>query len=979
MKRLIYILVGVVLSLSSVQAEDYQDAFAAIQQEFEQRLPSTQNTIKEYLANYPYTTYEDELKTMQGVLYTEKEKYKNAIKVFNKVNVRSLSRTSVPMYYFYLGYAHLQQGEYDKALAAMLRVKNKQSVYSLQATYYIGYCYYHQKEYSRALAEFLSIESIGSYKQIAPYYIVQIYYAQQEDEKVYARAEELLKNYPDNQYNDELHRMLGEMYYQDSVYTDAVRHLEAYRTLRQDAKKEIVRNDMYLLGIAHYMTKNYQAAVDNLKMIQQEEDSISENTCLHLGHSYLRLDDIEKAKLSYATAIRYNINPEVREEAMYNYVQVTYLQNSALGESVTAFQDFIREYPNSKYISQVYALMADLYLTSKNYKAALDALLTIATPDEKMQQTMQYLRYQLAVDAFVQSKMSEVIYWSKLVIENSPQATTYKTEAYYLTAQAYYRLHQYAECIAYVDAYQQQPNVTESTNQPIAIYLKAYALFSQKDYAAAESAFRSYVQVMASQTTHTTYPDALNRIADCLFYVRNFQEASDIYDQVAKLNSYGADYAILQNGYAQGLMHRYAQKAEVLTSLTELYPRSDYADDAMYEIARAQLMQDKNQEAIKTYQSLLQKYPNSNLVAKSSLELGMTYRTLKQYDNATSAFKTTIERYSGTEEAYAALEGLEQVYVETNNIEEYIAYTKTLTHMNMQSASNEDSLIYVTAELQYMLANYTQSAAGFTTYLTRFCPGGRYCTNATYYAANSYYQLKQYEEAIEQYSALADIAGNPYMEEACMRVAELSYDQQEYRTALYYFQRMNEVASSSKMRTTATVGILRCSHYINDKQSTIDIATQLIETENLDAEIRNEALYCRGKVYLQDNQFGLAVVDFTPLAKDVRTVWGAEAKYQLAYCYFNLNAIDMAEQEIMSFTQLQTSHQYWLAKSLILLADINLQRGEIFQAKQYLLALQSNYKLQDDIPTIIEDKLQHIAQLEQQSTEVTPETEEDTL
>ena len=217
------------------------------------------------------------------------------------------------------------------------------------------------------------------------------------------------------------------------------------------------------------------------------------------------------------------------------------------------------------------------------------------------------------------------------------------------------------------------------------------------------------------------------------------------------------------------------------------------------------------------------------------------------------------------------------------------------------------------------------------------------------------------------------------MEEACMRVAELSYDQQEYRTALYYFQRMNEVASSAKMRTTAMVGILRCSHHINDKQSTIDIATQLIETENLDAEIHNEALYCRGKMHLQDDQFGLALVDFTPLAKDVRTAWGAEAKYQLAYCYFNLNAIDMAEQEIMSFTQLQTSHQYWLAKSLILLADINLHRGEVFQAKQYLLALQSNYKLQDDIPTLIEDKLQQIAQLEQQTTEVTPKTEEETL
>jgi TolA-binding protein len=89
MKRFIYVIVSVVLSVSSINAQDYKQAFATIQQEFEQRLSSTENTIKEYLEKYPYTTYEDELKTMQGVLYTEKEKYKNAVKVFNKVKVTS--------------------------------------------------------------------------------------------------------------------------------------------------------------------------------------------------------------------------------------------------------------------------------------------------------------------------------------------------------------------------------------------------------------------------------------------------------------------------------------------------------------------------------------------------------------------------------------------------------------------------------------------------------------------------------------------------------------------------------------------------------------------------------------------------------------------------------------------------------------------------------------------------------------------------
>jgi TolA-binding protein len=387
-------------------------------------------------------------------------------------------------------------------------------------------------------------------------------------------------------------------------------------------------------------------------------------------------------------------------------------------------------------------------------------------------------------------------------------------------------------------------------------------------------------------------------------------------------------------------------------------------------MARAQLQLNEYAAAITIYTKLLSHYPNSNKGAKSSLELGMTHRTLKAYDEALNAFKQTIEKYPATEEAYSALDGMEQIYVETNNIEEYIAYTKTLSRMRMQSSTSEDSLTYVTGELQYMLGNYQQAAAGLTTYLTRFCPGGRYCVNAMHYAANSYYQLKQYEEALEQYSALADIQGNPYMEEACMRVAELSYDKQEYRTAQYYFQRMYSVASNSQMRQTALLGMLRCSHHIQDTTATIDYAGRLLEIEALDEAIRNEALYCRASAQHKRGEYGLAVVDYNLLAKNVRTQWGAESKYRAAECYYHLGAIDTAEQEIMSFTSMQTSHQYWLAKSLILLADINVNRNDLFQAKQYLLALQNNYRQADDIATIIADKLEAIQQLEtQQNTD----------
>ena len=143
--------------------------------------------------------------------------------------------------------------------------------------------------------------------------------------------------------------------------------------------------------------------------------------------------------------------------------------------------------------------------------------------------------------------------------------------------------------------------------------------------------------------------------------------------------------------------------------------------------------------------------------------------------------------------------------------------------------------------------------------------------------------------------------------------------------------------------------------------------------------ITNEARFYRASAYMRTQQYDLALKDYARSAQETRTAWGAESKFRMAECYYLLGKKNKAEDEIMSFAGMQTTHQYWLAKSLILLADINIENKDLFQAKQYLLALQSNYKLQDDIPEIIKSKLQAIAQLEQQTEQPTTEIEEETL
>ncbi len=993
-------------------------AFRRIETRFAERDRSLQDDLKAYLEQYPYTTYKDEVHFMSGVLYAERAKWKQAAKAFEQVDYKALNRPHQPDYQFYRGYTYLMLQEYERALTYFAILRKTTNPYTQKATYYWGYCQYKLQRYEQALPAFLSLESVREYQATVPYFITQSYYALGDFTEAQARAEEMLRPSPtlpmeggSESMQGELHRMLGEIYYRKGDYKQAVSHLRTYVEAaatsegngKASAKANLVRNDIYLLGMAEYQLGAHQEAVGHLKQVpdktgckqKQEKDTVSESASLTLGHAYRKLGESgqlpmasaqEQAKMAYQAAIGYGLTPRVSEEALYNYTLCTYEHSSALGESVKAFTAFLKNYPQSQYRAQIFTLLSDAFMRSKNYQAALNVLdsLSPAVGEDGggLETTKQYLRYQLGVDAFLQGKMEKSREWMTAVIQGGTVGSviptsrkpyqesaidnrvrhgdraSYTTEAYYWRAETAYRLHDYEGCASDIAHYLAQPDVRRSANYASAAYLYGYALFSLRRFDEAGKQFLRYIDQESVQGGNDpTYADALNRLGDCAFNARDFRSAIAYYGQVIDRNAAGADYATFQKGYAQGLLRKYTDKISTMQTLVARYPKSDYADDGMYEIARAQLQLEDEPAAIETYGQLLNTYPNSNLARKAMLERAMLYGNLHRTEEAIAAYKATIDRYPATDEAYAALDALEALYVETNNIAEYLDYTKQLSKQNMHVTTADDSLSYAAAELQYMQGNYTAAATALSGYLSTYCAGGRYCTTAQQQLADAYYRLMQPADALREYKALAEIAGNPYMEEACMRVAELSYDAADYATALDYFYRLLSQASSTETTDIARLGILRCSYYLGQHRATIDIAGQILadyHTDSNKAPVAAEARYNRAKAYIALEQWGEAIADLQVVAEEVRTANGAEAKYLLAECYFAENELDMAEAEIMSFAQMNTQQQYWLARALILLADINTRRGDTFQAKQYLLSLQANYQPAGDGDDIAE-------------------------
>lgn len=965
-------------------------AYQALSHRFDLRQkkdPNLAEDLQSYLKRYPYTTYAEEVHLMSAILLTEKGSYSKAIKEFKAIpdkQVKRLTRPHIVDYYYYYGYACTMNNSYGQAKKLFRVLQDDKrfegyNPYAKSVTYYLGYCEYRLGNRRQALSLLKQVEA--DHPKTVPYYITQMYYADHRYDEVVSRAEEILSNSHGSDNDAELHRMLGEIYYQRGDYAQARVHLSRYEqdvraynaALKEADKKkgrhlELERNDMYLLGMVAYQLGDQAEAISHLRQVKHQVDTISESTYMTLGNIYSSQGDVAQAKLNYGLARQMKLTPELTLEASYNYALATYQSSGSIGD-VTAFKSFLQDYPNTKYTETVYALQCDAYMKSNDKLSALEILNTMPEQSPKVRQTKQYLRYQLGVDAFVQGKMDRAREWMTEVERFSSECDKYTTDALYWNAEASYRLHDFGGCSRKLDAMSRRSDYTRSPNCLSSVYLLGYTQFAQKQYAKSGETFRRYISLSAPDD-RTTY-DALNRIGDCYFNARDFKQAIASFTRVIDHNATGSDYAMFQRGYAYGLQHNYELKLQDMQTVVARYPKSDYVVRALYEMARAQIALGRESEAIATYDELLKSYSkNPQYGPKASLERAMLYRNMDNREAALKAYKHTISNYPSTEEAYTALAALEALHVELNRVDEYVRYTKKLG--NMKVTTREDSLTYVAGELQYMRGAYDKAATTLHTYRTKYGAGSRYYTIATYYEANCHYYLGNKEEACTYYSELADMAGNPYIEEAWLRAAEISYDMENYARAIVYFRRLHDQGSTKDNRNIGRLGVLRCAHFTGNHRAVIDVAQDVLTDAHASAELQQEAHYCRAKAYLNERNFAPAIDDLLPISREARTEVGAESNYLLADAYYQMGNADKAEEQVMAFSDMNTEHEYWLARAILLLVDINIQREEYFLARQYLLALQDNYRGEDDIRQLVTQRMTTLDALDQPE-----ETDED--
>ena len=931
-----------------IQEADYMLVYSA----YEQGRHNAVELLKDYLDVYPASRHADEVNFLIGSAHFGQGEYQKAIFWFNESNIDMLSPEQQEAYCFRLAYSLLQIGDMEKARGYFARIEQIGTKYREASTYYVAYIDYATGKYNNALVEFTRLKDLPDYKERSLYYITQIYFIQNKYEKVISEGKELLASYPDSENNSEVYRIMGNAYYHLGNEDQAINMLSKYVSSTDSP----LRGDLYILGVCYYNKGNYSSAVNALGRTVRENDALSQNAYLYLGQSYLKLKDKNNARMAFEAAATSSFDKQVKEAAMYNYALLIHeTAFTGFGESVTIFEDFLNDFPNSKYADKVNDYLVEVYLTTKNYQAALNSIDKIKHPSTKILEAKQDILFQLGTQAFTNMELDKAVDLFSRAISLGAYNLESRNDAYFWRGESYYRQGEYNKAISDYRTYLNNTRQRNTDMYALAHYNLGYSYFKLKEYGEALNRFRQYVNLESNQQT-PAYADAYNRIGDCLFHNRQFAMAEENYTRAAQLQPSAGDYSVYQKGFLLGLQKDYKGKISVMDRLIRDFPESQYVDDALFEKGRSYVLLDNNQAAAASFEQLMRDFPQSSLARKGGVQLGLIYFNDNQPEKAAEAYKSVISNYPGSEEAKVALQDLKSVYIELNDINSFAAYANSLGGNVRFEVSEQDSLTYLAAEKLFMRGDNEGARRSLTNYLQTF-PQGAFSSNANFYLASIAFAKKDLEEAKRLFSLVLESGDTKFREESWARKAEIEYLDKDYAAAMESFKHLQAVAENPENKEAAKLGLMRCAELTGQPQEALLAANDLLKEPKLSPEIMSEARYVRAKAYIDLKQENKALADLKEISKDTRTIHGAEAKYLLAQLYYDNKDDKNAETVLMNFIENGTPHQYWLARGFILLADIYIRQGDDFQARQYLTSLQNNYKGDDEIAEMIEDRL----------------------
>jgi len=936
----------------TLSASEYADAEAlSLLCSIELRKPNIEGLVKDYFDKYPYSSEKETIRLKQAGYYFKQQEYITSYEILQKINSKNLAKEQINEYNFQLAYCNMRTGkliEAEKLFQLVLGAKY--SSFSNPSQYYIAYIRYMQKDFKNAIELFGKIEKDPRFSTLARYYSLESHFMLKDYESVTEKGEILFKSLS-GEFKNKMARILSEAYFA----TGNVEKANFYFGQFSFASKELSRKDIYYSGIIAYSMKNYQQAIDSFTKLKEIGDTLSQNALYHLGNSYIQTKNKQAALVSFRSAARYNFDPAIREDAMFNFAKLSFDINS----DISVFRQYLNEFSpiDSKY-NEIQNYIATSYIISKDYKGATDALKLIRFPQPSDLVNLQKVSFLRGMQQINLGAFRDAIPTLQLSIFNGSYNLSLQNLAKFWLAEAFFRDNQFSESVeTNLELVTNNSRFKSSAEYPVALYNLGYGYFKLANFTSAEQWFSRYI---SSGRTLQYGTEAKLRLGDALFMQRKYAAATELFGQISRSDINAYVYANYQMAVAQGLLGNDAKKVEILKAVLQNGENSKLYPEVLYELGRTLVQTGEDVQAKGYFKELGNRYQESSYYPKALLELGLIALNQNQNDEAIQYYKQILAVSPQSQEAQNAIAGLENIYQERGEAEGFLDYLDKSGLSKARNTDDRELMIFNSAEKQYLSGNYSAAIASLTSFISRH-PNSSKRSQAYFYLGESYNKIGKPELAIDSFKKVMENGEGSFLELATLNYANLSYKLENFKQALEGYSSLMLIARLENNRTEAQMG--RLNSFFMDRQWENAVAEgKRIDTRSLADNSRVRVNYIIAKSLYTLGERSEALPILKELSKNKMTPEGAESAYLLISNSFDNGDFNSVEKETFAFSDSRTPQSYWLAKCFILLGDTYAEKENWSQAEATYNSILESYtaKGTDDIADQIRMRLAKI-------------------
>lgn len=895
--------------------------------------------------------------------YFTKNDFARAVVFYERAGYDNLENDDIANAKFELAYSYFNLKQFDKAKPLFNEIHQLPgNKYYYDANYYYGFLCFRDHNYDDALSSFKTVENQDKYKGLVPYYIAQIYYFEGRNDEALQYGEQALSR-SDIFYRNDLNLLVGQLYFEKKQFSKALPFLEGYVNNSDKVSKEV----MYELSYCYYDGNQVQKAIEGFKQLSSEKDSMGQNSMYLLGDLYLRINQKENARTAFQYSADNNSNREQQEISRFNYAKLSYelgYQNIALSE----MNKFLDLYPGSTYANEAKEILINLLANTNNYNDAMALYASFDKPTPGMQKVFPKILFGRATEFINDGKLNEADDLLTKILRD-PYAGNVLPFANFWKGEIAYRKGLYDDVVKYANAYLLQGGIQGEANPDAARYLLGYAYLKMENYPMALSNFKVVAPVISSQSS-SLKQDAYVRTADCYFMQKNYSSAKTMYQNIINNALPQSDYSLYQIALINGINNP-VEKIRTFNTLVQRYPNSDLVPESYLQIANAYMVQEKFKDAIPYLKKILEIKDASGEYPKVYLKLGLADYNLNNNEEALQYYQKLVSLYPQSPEANEALDNMKNIYIESGRPNDYVDFMKKSG--KVISISEADSVTYAAAELKYINNDCAGAISAFANYLSQY-PQGAYTLKANFYMSECYSKNKDWKNAVTGYENVVNMGSSEYAEKAAFAAARIYYfELQDYTKSKIYFTKLKELATSPDNQLEALRGLVRSYYQTKDYAEANEASKELLTKKGISTDDRAIANLVLGKSLQADNQYEQAIAAFKQVAAINKSAWGAEARYEIANCYLSLNQLSAAEKAGLEVIKVTGSYDYWVAKAYILLGDVYLQEKDYFNAKATYQSVADNATI-PELKKEAQDKLEIAKTQEQQNSkvEITP-------